>query len=108
MLAMDNARRYDWPTWWIGIFRSFISGGAAALASLTGSGIAGLTLKQTLTMTGSSFVVMGLYRLGEFLQLHGAPEKLQQSLDHAAAATKEASAAISEAKSAATEVPPKP
>jgi hypothetical protein len=72
--AIANAQRYDWGTWLIGIMRAFLSGGAAALAALGGSGLAGLNLHQTLIMTGSGFLIMGLYRLGEFLQLHGAPD----------------------------------
>lgn len=91
--------------------RSFLSGGAGALAGLSGSGMAGLTLRQTLIVTGSSFVVTGLYRLGEFLTLHGAPERLQQSLETAAnaaakveAAASVATSAIAEAKEAAATV----
>lgn len=104
MTAIDNARSYAWGDWWIGIMRSFLSGGAAALGGLSGSGIAGLNLRQTLIVTGSGFVVMGLYRLGEFLTLHGAPDKVQENLNVAEGKAKEAVAAVQEAQKAATPI----
>jgi len=100
MTAIDNARSYDWSTWLMGIFRSFLSGGAAAFAGLTGSGVAGLNLRQTLTVTASGFIIMGLYRLGEFLTLHGAPDKVQETLNVAEGKAKEAVAAVQEAQKA--------
>ena len=104
--AVVNAQTYDWPTWLLGIFRSFLSGGAGALVALGGSTVLKLSLRETLLLTGSQFVVMGLYRMGEFLQLHGAPDKLQVALDTAQAATKEAGAAIQDAKAATLEKKP--
>lgn len=98
MTAIDNAKHYDWATWLMGLMRSFLSGGAASLAALGGSGIAGLNLRQTLIMTGSGFVVMGLYRMGEFLTLHGAPDQVQEKLDVAEDKAKEAVAAVQDAK----------
>ena len=98
LTAVANARAYAWSDWLIGIMRSFLSGGAAAFASLTGSAIAGVPSSQFLKIMGWSFVFMGLYRMGEFLQLHGAPDKLAETLDTAAAATKQAGQAIAEAK----------
>jgi hypothetical protein len=96
--AYTNATRYGWSDWLIGIMRSFMSGGAAAFITGGGGAIAGITPKQQYIMMGSSFVGLGLYRLGEFLQLHGAPDKLSQTLDTAAAATTKAGEAIAEAK----------
>lgn len=104
MTAIDNARNYAWGDWWIGIMRAFLSGGAAALGGLSGSGIAGLNLRQTLIVTGSGFVVMGLYRLGEFLTLHGAPDKVQESLNVAEDKAKEAVAAVQDAKKSITPI----
>lgn len=108
--AWSNASKYDWPTWWIGILRSFISGGSSSMvAGLTSMGIAPGTfnlsgsLGNTVKLCGVMFLFQGGYRLFEFLSLHGAPDKLSQALDHAASATKEAGAAISEAKNAAPE-----
>lgn len=105
MLAIDNAKQYDWGTWWIGILRAFISGGSSAMvAGLTSMGIAPGTfnlsgsLGNTLKLMGIMFLFQGGYRMFEFLQLHGAPDKLQQSLSTAAAATKQAGAAISKAQ----------
>ena len=95
--AVANAKAYDWPTWLLGIFRSFMSGGAGALVALGGSTVLKLSLKETMLLTGSQFLIMGLYRMGEFLQLHGAPDKLQEQLDTAATAAKTAQAAAGQA-----------
>lgn len=103
ILAITNAKGYAWTDWFIGIQRSFLSGGAVALATLGGGSIVGLTRSQLWGMVGSNFVIMGLYRMGEFLQLHGAPDKLQQTLETAATATAQAGQAIAQAK---TEVDP--
>jgi putative Ca2+/H+ antiporter (TMEM165/GDT1 family) len=103
--AFANAQRYDWATWLLGIMRSFLSGGAAALAALGGSSVAGISAKQTAIMTGSGFLIMGLYRMGEFLELHGAPDQLQATLDAAAVATKEAVKQVSKAQEIAPEAP---
>lgn len=98
MQAIDNAKAYDWRTWGLGIMRSFLSGGAAALASGGGGAIAGITAKQQYIMMATGFLTMGLYRLGEFLQLHGAPDQLSATLQTAADATAKAGAAISDAQ----------
>ena len=98
MTAIDNAKSYDWTTWLIGIMRSFLSGGAAAFLTLGGGSLVGVPPKQVWLMMLINFLAMGLYRMGEFLTLHGAPDKLQQSLDTAAAATKDAGKAIAEAR----------
>jgi hypothetical protein len=86
--AAHNASRYDWATWGIGIMRSFLSGGAAAMLTGGGGAIAGITAKQQYIMMISSFIGMGIYRLGEFLQLHGAPDPIAAVQD-AEAASKE-------------------
>ena len=98
--AVEHASHYDWATWVLGIMRSFLSGGAAALVTGGGGLIAGITMKQHFIMMGSSFLLMGLYRMGEFLQLHGAPDPVaaQAALEKAAVATKEVQGAIAEAK----------
>lgn len=72
--AIKNAQAYDWKTWGIGIMRSFISGGAIALATLGGGAGVGVQGWKLWTMTGINFVGMGLFRMGEFLTLHGAPD----------------------------------
>jgi hypothetical protein len=104
MTAIDNARSYDWKTWLIGIMRSFLSGGAAALVTGGGGTIAGITAKQQYIMMGASFLGLGLYRMGEFLTLHGAPDQVQQSLNVAEEKTKEAVAAVQDAKKSATPI----
>jgi hypothetical protein len=102
MQAIANAKSYAWSDWMIGIMRSFLSGGAAAMATGGGGALAGITPKQQIIMMLTGFVTMGLYRLGEFLQLHGAPDKVAASLAAAADANGKAGAAIAEAKNQAT------
>jgi hypothetical protein len=102
MNLVTNVKAYAWSDWFIGIMRSFLSGAATALTTGTGGAIIGIPGKQLWILMGVNFVLMGLYRMGEFLQLHGAPDPvaLQVALDKAAAATKEAQGAVEDAKSA--------
>lgn len=102
LTAISHAQTYAWGDWWIGIMRSFLSGGAAAFLTLGGGALVGVPSNKILIMVGINFVAMGTYRMGEFLQLHGAPDKLQVALETAQAATEEAGAAIKDAKVAAT------
>jgi hypothetical protein len=76
MQAYANAQCYAWSDWLIGIMRSFLSGGAAAFITLGGGALVGVPSNKLWIMIGINFVTMGLYRMGEFLQLHGAPEKV--------------------------------
>lgn len=87
MTLLVNAQQYDWPTWWIGIMRSFISGGSSSMvAAMAGMGIApdkfnlqtGATggLWHTAELMVVMFVFQGLYRMFEFLTLHSAPDKV--------------------------------
>ena len=104
LTAVSNAKAYDWSTWLLGIMRSFISGGSAAMVSgLTSIGIApdkfNLTnsIGNTLKLMGVMFLFQGGYRMFEFLQLHGAPDQLAATLDTAGAAAKQAQAAAGQA-----------
>jgi len=106
LTAVVNARQYDWSTWLLGIFRSIMSGGAVALTTLGGASYVGTEPKKMWIMVGFNFLAMAGYRLGEFLQLHGAPDKLQQTLQVAADATAKAGGAIAEAQ-AQVPIPPK-
>jgi hypothetical protein len=72
--ALTNAKNYNWSEWWLGIMRSFLSGGAAAFLTFGGGSLVGVPAKQVWQMVGINFIAMGMYRMGEFLQLHGAPE----------------------------------
>ena len=85
--------------------RSFLSGGAVALTTGTGGAVIGIPARQVWILMGVNFVLMGLYRMGEFLQLHGAPDQLQATLEKASIATKEAASAVAEAKAIAPEAP---
>lgn len=98
MQAVTNARGYDWATWRLGIMRSFLSGASMAFMTFGGSALLEIPARKSLYLVGFNFFAMGFYRLGEFLQLHGAPDKLQESLAAAAASTAQAGAAISEAQ----------
>jgi hypothetical protein len=107
---MAHASKYNWSDWMVGIMRSFLSGGAVALTTGTGGAILGIPGKQVWILMGVNFILLGLYRMGEFLSIHGAPDPvaLQVALDKAQVATKEAGAAVAEAKAAApTPDPPK-
>lgn len=104
MTAIDNAKGYDWKTWFVGIMRSFLSGGAVALATGTGGSLVGIPGAQVWKLMGINFVFMGLYRMGEFLQLHGAPDTVQASLNVAEDKAKDAVAAVQDAKKAATPI----
>ena len=114
--AFESIASYDFGTWMLGIMRSFISGGSAAVAG--GLSVMGIDsehfnlhkgLPHVLEMMFTMFLIMGLYRMFEFLQLHGAPDKLEQALANASAqsnkamiqATK-AAGAVADARDAAS------
>lgn len=119
MTITENARRYDWATWWLGIMRSFISGGSSAMvAGFAGMGIAPGTFNltnsftNTLKLMGVMFLFQGGYRMFEFLNLHGAPDQLQVSLQKASDAAESAQndvqraqAAVAQAKAIAPQSP---
>lgn len=111
----SNAVQYDWPTWWIGILRSIMSGGSVALMTYGGAAFVKLPFKSTAEMMGVNFVGMAAYRLGEFLTLHGAPEKLQTALQQASDASDnlvqqaaQVQSAVKDAKVSAAENNPAP
>lgn len=113
--AVTNARAYDWKTWLLGIFRSFISGGSSAMvAGLSSMGIAPGTFNltnsvgNTLKLMGVMFLFQGGYRMFEFLQLHGGPDQLQVALNTAEDAAKVAVVAVQDAKLAANPEVTKP
>lgn len=82
MIAMvTNAQRYDWSTWLMGILRSLIQGGAAAVvAGFSVNVIAPNTfnfadgLGRTLELMVTMFIIQGVIHMMMFLQVHGAPE----------------------------------
>ena len=104
MTAIDNAKRYAWADWLMGIMRSFLSGGAAALLTGTGGAVIGIPGSQVWKLMLINFVLMGLYRMGEFLTLHGAPDKVQENLQVAESKAKEAVSAVQEAQKSATPI----
>src|ERR1700751_5176233 len=103
--AVANARSYAWGDWMVGIMRSFLSGGAMALTTGTGGAEIGIPSRQVWMLMGINFVVMGLYRLGQILSSHGAPDKLQETLEVAANATNKAGEAIATSKTQLEEKP---
>jgi hypothetical protein len=104
LTAIENAKGYAWGDWWIGIMRSFLSGAAASFLTGTGGALVGVPSAQVWKLMGINFVLMGLYRMGEFLTLHGAPDKMQQKLDVAEDKAKDAVAAVQDAKKSATPI----
>jgi hypothetical protein len=86
----------------LGLMRSFLSGGAAAFLTGSGGAVLGIPGKQTLELMGINFLSMGLYRMGEFLTLHGAPDRVQESLNLAETKAKEAVSAVQDAQKSAT------
>ena len=58
--------------------RFFILGMAIFITG-TGGALVGIPQAMVWKLMGINFLVMGLYRLGEFLQLHGAPDPVQVS-----------------------------
>jgi len=110
MTMAQNASRYDWDTWLVGIMRSFIAGGAGVLAGGTGPLVldpavfnvsTSSGVWHTLASMGIGFLIAGITAMGTFLKTHGAPDQLQQALENAAANAAQTSAAISDAKAAA-------
>jgi hypothetical protein len=113
--AVSNMKSYDWPTWFLGIMRSFISGGSSAIVSAAATmGIDpehfNLTtgFKHTILLMVTMFVFMGVIHMAMYLQTHGAPDQLQHTLQAAADANVKAGEAIAEAKAQAPEVPKPP
>lgn len=105
LTAVTNASHYAWGDWFLGIMRSFLSGAAVALTTGTGGAVLGIPGPMVWKLMGINFVLMGLYRMGEFLQLHGAPDPVAQAaaLQKAEVAGKQVVAAVAEAKATAPE-----
>lgn len=90
MQLLNNASRYDWSTWFVGIMRSFIAGGGGAVAAPLGPMIQDAKdynlgpsgLSHVLISMGIAFLVTGIVALGVFLQTHGAPDKVPPSGDN--------------------------
>lgn len=102
-VATANAKQYDWATWVMGLFRSFMSGGAASIVVATSTNLVvpNMTPARTLILMGITFLFQGIYRMCEFLALHGAPDQVQVALAEAATKQAEASDAVQNAKLAA-------
>jgi hypothetical protein len=81
--AITNAQRLDWPGWWLGIMRSFISGAAGAV---TATGTVGYVdpkdwgtgnLPHMLLLASLTFFGVGLVHLAAFLQTHPTPDPIK-------------------------------
>ena len=113
----ENASSYDWPTWFMGIFKSLMSGFSVAVVSGLSSiviapGTFNLSagIAPTFKLMGVMMLFQGLYRMAEFLQLHAGPDQPAANLQKAQVATQEAvvqsnkaADAIADAKSGVTE-----
>lgn len=110
---IQNASRYDWQNWVVGILRSFVQGGGGALAGFLGPMATdskdfnlGSGLGHTLLSMIIGFFIAGCVQMGMFLKTHGAPDPLvAQALATAADASKQATAAIHDAQDAASSKP---
>jgi hypothetical protein len=98
--AAANARQYDWATWLMGIFRSLIGGGAGAVSGAFGPMLTdpkdfnlGGGIGHTMETMGIGFVIGGIVNMCIFLQTHGSPDRLTDTLNTAGAAAKQAQAA---------------
>jgi hypothetical protein len=86
--AASNLVDYDWQTWLVGIGRSFVGGGAGAIAGGAGpmyidpakfnlsNGVRAL-----LTSMGIGFLISGIVHMAIFLQTHGAPEPVVMRIE---------------------------
>lgn len=109
----SNASRYDWTTWLMGIFRSFVAGGAGAIAAPIGPmlmdgkdyNLGSGGLGKVLASMGIAFLVTGLTGMGIFLKTHGAPDPIavKEALDEAAAANVKSGTAIGKAQDAVSQ-----
>lgn len=87
--AVNNAKRYDWQTWLVGILRSFVGGGAGAVASGFGTiavhpeDLHGGVLKIFASM-GISFLFVGVVHMAIFLSTHASPDLVGGSISEAA------------------------
>jgi hypothetical protein len=104
-----SAAKYDWKTWFVGIMRSTLSGGALAILNTTGVSLILPGNVNTSTTDGRHTLLVFLvtfFLIGAgthmmiFLSTHGAPDPQQQNLDDASTATKAAVAAVDAAKAA--------
>jgi hypothetical protein len=111
---IDNAAKYDWETWFVGIMRSTLSGGALAILNTTGVSLILPGNVNTSTAEGrhelwvfliTFFLIGAMTHMMIFLSTHGAPDPQQKNLDKASDATKAAVVAVDAAKQAAPENP---
>lgn len=106
---IQNASRYDWSSWVVGILRSFVQGGGGALAGFLGPMATdskdfnlGSGLGHTLLSMLIGFFIAGCVQMGMFLKTHGAPDPIMaQALADAAQASSKATEAIHVAQDAA-------
>jgi hypothetical protein len=86
-----NASNYDWPTWWMGIMRSFVGGAAGAISGFAGPMMMdyqhfnfGPGLRSTLLSMGIGALIAGAFAMAVFLKTHSGPDRFQQALADAA------------------------
>lgn len=105
MQAFATASKLDWSGWFYGVWTSTMSGAWGAVAGISGPMLTdakdfnlGSGLSHTLESMAIGFLLTGLFSLAKFLQVHPAPDKVQESLADAATANKEAGEAIGQAQ----------
>lgn len=114
---IQNAGRYDWATWLMGIFRALIAAAAGAIASPVGPMVLdpndynlGTGLKKVVVSMLITAAITGVTGMAIFLKTHPGPDQLQQLLEKASAESDKAvtqaakaSDAVADAKSASKE-----
>jgi hypothetical protein len=105
MNLMANMKGYDWATWFMGIMRSIIAGGATSILNTGGTALivpsavnTGTGLHTLLSLVAVYFIIGAITHMAIYLSTHGAPDQLQQNLTTAAAANVEAGKAIASAQ----------
>lgn len=79
LAAVTNGGRFAWSDWFLGIMRSFISGGAGALTSGAVVGIKdpqdwGLHSGKLFELMGIVFLATGIMHMMIYLQTHPVPD----------------------------------
>ena len=85
LAAITNGSRFAWSDWFLGIMRSFISGGAGALSSGTVVGLKdpndwGLHSGHLFELMGIVFLATGLLHMAIFLQTHPVPDAMSNAV----------------------------
>lgn len=103
--ALSTVKQLDWSGWFLGLWTSTISAIAGAIAGALGPMITdpkdfnlGTGLHHTIVSVSIGAGITGVVSLAKYLQMHPAPDQLQQALADAAKSTQKAADAIGTAQ----------